>query len=315
MMAMPLHAVEIAVAGTVAVAARLNIRQGAPSRTAAVFRKQDVDAILDVVAVTSGDEVQGNRLWFRLADGSYVWSGACGPLTQVAAQGIPAASAPAPTYTPAVAAEHPAANVVDVYHGDSVTSFHEARVAGVLGVIHKATTGGTGRDDQYRNRRKAAVDAGLLWGAYHWGTGAAADDQATNFLEWADPDERTLVALDFELWPGNQMTLERAREFLQIVGAKLKRKPVIYSGSTIKSALGTTRDEFFGSHRLWLAQYGPVPQVQASWASYWLWQFTEGKAGDPRRRRVAGIPGNTAGELDCDYFPRTADELAAEWAS
>jgi hypothetical protein len=70
-----------------------------------------------------------------------------------------------------------------------------------------------------------------------------------------------------------------------------------------------------GRHRLWLAQYGPRAKVQASWDRYWLWQFTEGKANDPRRKRIAGIPGNARGELDCDYYPGTAEQLKAEWAS
>jgi GH25 family lysozyme M1 (1,4-beta-N-acetylmuramidase) len=101
-------------------------------------------------------------------------------------------------------------NVVDIYHGDNVTSFQQARDSGVLGIIHKASTGRTGRDDAYKDRRKQATDAGLLWGAYHWGTGAPAKDQVENFLDWAKPDKNTLVALDFERTAGNQMTLDDA---------------------------------------------------------------------------------------------------------
>jgi GH25 family lysozyme M1 (1,4-beta-N-acetylmuramidase) len=155
----------------------------------------------------------------------------------------------------------------------------------------------------------------LLWGAYHWGTAAPAAAQVDNFLAAAQPDERTLVALDFEDTPGNQMTLAGAREFLELIEEKLGRKAVIYSANTIKSALGSQRDSFFGSHRLWLAQYGSTPSVQASWDGYWLWQFTEGKASDPRRRRVPGIPGNSDGEVDCNYYPSTPEQLETEWAS
>ena len=60
--------------------------------------------------------------------------------------------------------------VVDISHGDRVDSFARARDAGLRGVIHKATTGATGRDDAYKPRRQLARDANLLWGAYHWGT-------------------------------------------------------------------------------------------------------------------------------------------------
>lgn len=311
---MATRSVEIPVAGSVAVTAKLNVRQNAPSRLSPVVRKQDTGSQLDVAAITAGDEVQGNPLWFRLSDGAFVWSGACGPLQQLAAPGAVVAPPAAPVI-PAATAQFPPANVIDLYHYDGVTSFQEARVAGVLGVIHKATTGASGRDDQYAVRRQAARDAGLLWGAYHWGTAAPAAAQVENFLKAAKPDEQTLVALDFEDTPGNQMTLAGAREFLELIQEKLGRKAVIYSANTIKNALGSRRDDFFGGHRLWLAQYGSTPSVQASWDSYWLWQFTEGKPSDPRRRTVPGIPGNVNGELDCNYYPSTPEQLESEWAS
>ena len=72
--------------------------------------------------------------------------------------------------------------VVDLFHGDRVTSFARAYQAGIRGIIHKATTGATGKDDAYSSRRALAVKAGLLWGAYHWGTSAAVSKQLDNFL-------------------------------------------------------------------------------------------------------------------------------------
>jgi GH25 family lysozyme M1 (1,4-beta-N-acetylmuramidase) len=181
-------------------------------------------------------------------------------------------------------------------------------------VIHKATTGGTGRDDAYAQRRADAVGAGLLWGAYHWGTAAPIDDQVSNFLDWARPDAKTLVALDFEPTPGNQMTLDGARAFCQKILDTLGRHVVIYSGDTLKSSLGSTVDPFFGAHRLWLAQYGDRPTVQRSWQSYWLWQYTDGALG-PGKKSVPGIPGDRQGRLDCDYYAGTVTQLTAQWAS
>ncbi len=210
--------------------------------------------------------------------------------------------------------------VVDLYHEDNVTSFARARAAGLLGVIHKATTGATGSDDEYAARRKAATDAGLLWGAYHWGTHhAPVREQVDNFLAVAKPDAKTLVALDFERTPDNQMTLDQAREFLTLLGGILGRKPVIYGGSLLKESLGGAKDVFLGGHRLWLAQYGETPQTQASWSHFWLWQYSDGKDGpkDEEKfpRTVPGVSGNTAGQLDCDHYEGTAEQLAAEWAS
>ena len=204
--------------------------------------------------------------------------------------------------------------VVDISHGDDVTSFGKAKEAGLLGVIHKATTGATGRDDAYRSRKKTANKAGLLWGAYHWGTAAKVEDQVANFLAWAEPDNACLVALDYERTPGNQMSLAQARDFMTILAEKLGRKPLIYGGDLLKDRLGNKRDSFFGSHRLWLAQYGSHPVVQASWDKYWLWQYTDGESG-PDPKTIAGIPGDSKGRLDCDHYMGTTGQLAIEWAS
>src|SRR5207244_2743501 len=123
-------------------------------------------------------------------------------------------------------------------HGDKVTSFQTAADAGIWGIIHKATTGAGGRDDKYASRRTAAVGAGLLWGAYHWGTKTDVPGQVKNFLEYANPDSSTLVALDFERTGDNTMTIDQAREFLGLVTDKIGRKAIIYSGDLVKSNLG-----------------------------------------------------------------------------
>ena len=204
--------------------------------------------------------------------------------------------------------------VVDIYHNDRVDSFAQARTAGLRGMIHKATTGATGRDDAYTDRRRLATGAGLLWGAYHWGTHARVKDQVANFLAAAKPDDKTLVALDFEETKGNQMTLDQAKDFLRLLSEKLGRKPVIYAGGLLKDQLGSHQDDFFGSHRLWLAQFGEHPVPQASWSKFCLWQYTDGEAG-PDKKTVPGIPGNSEGHLDCDHFPGSEEELAAQWAS
>lgn len=204
--------------------------------------------------------------------------------------------------------------VVDLFHLDTVTSLQQAAESGIWGIIHKATTGATGTDGQYANRRQAALDAGLLWGAYHWGTNADVDDQVDNFLTVAQPDAAVLVALDFEETSGNQMTLDQAREFLTKVAQQLGRKPVLYCGGLFKSEMGSQRDAFFGSHRLWLAQYGSNPEPQASWDSIWLWQYTDSTTG-LQPNQVPGIPGDASGNLDCNSYEFTKEQLTGEWAS
>lgn len=197
--------------------------------------------------------------------------------------------------------------VIDIYHGNPTPDFRALKTAGIIGVIHKATQGAYYADPAYDERRKLAVDAGLLWGAYAFNTGQDPAVQVGSFLSHAKPDKHTLVCLDFEDNPNSNMTLGQAQTWLELCAAELGRKPVLYSGNRIKDLLMSHESEFFGSHRLWLAQYGPKPVVQASWQNAprqpWLWQYTE-------RGNIAG----QYGYADLNAFGGTDEELIAEWA-
>jgi GH25 family lysozyme M1 (1,4-beta-N-acetylmuramidase) len=63
--------------------------------------------------------------------------------------------------------------VVDIshHHGPNL-DFQKAKAAGILGVIHKVTQGHSSIDPMYAANKKKALKAGLLWGAYHFATGA-----------------------------------------------------------------------------------------------------------------------------------------------
>lgn len=203
--------------------------------------------------------------------------------------------------------------VVDLCHFDAVTDFGAAKAAGVAGVIHKASQGAHYRDPAYAARRPQAIAAGLLWGAYHFGTSAPVPQQIDNFLAAAAPEATTLLALDYEPNGDDTMSLAQARQFLADIGDKVGRAPALYGGSLIKQTLGNRVDDFFAGHRLWLSEYCRQPVLPASWQNYWLWQYSDGTAGPPPRS-VAGIPGNAAGEIDCNTFAGTADQLAAQWS-
>ena len=195
-------------------------------------------------------------------------------------------------------------NVIDISHHNTIQDFAALKAAGILGVIHKCTQGANYADKMYDPRRKLATDAGLLWGAYSFNTGEMIKTQVDQFISHASPDANTLMCLDFEDNPHSQMNLSQARQFLQLGFDRLKRKLVLYSGNRVKDLLGGQIDNFFGQHRLWLAQYGPAAKVQPSWKTQWLWQYSE----------TGKLPG-TDGQIDLNFYSGSASDLNTEWAS
>lgn len=197
----------------------------------------------------------------------------------------------------------PTLKVIDISHHNGINSFAAIKAAGIVGVIHKATQGLHMVDQKYAPRRQAALDAGLLWGSYHFATGDDVDLQVKHFFDTAEPDENTLMALDHEPNQGNELDLDGAQAFLESARDQLGRKLVLYSGNLIKEQLGADDNEFFGSHRLWLAQYGPVPRPQASWDKAWLWQYSE-----------HGTVSGATGAINLNSYAGTDEALKAEWA-
>ena len=74
-------------------------------------------------------------------------------------------------------------SVVNMSHYDLVhADFVGMKNEGVVGVIHEATFPRLQRDWRYFERQAAASEAGLLWGAYHFGDGTNPISQADHFL-------------------------------------------------------------------------------------------------------------------------------------
>ena len=200
--------------------------------------------------------------------------------------------------------------VIDLSHHNNNVDFVEIAAAGVLGVIHKATQGTTGVDPMYAARRPAALAAGLLWGAYHFGDGSDGVAQADHFLDVVGSDPTTLRVLDFESNPsGPSMSLEEARAFVTHVQSVTGKWPGFYSGHDIKDALGTGSDPVLASCWFWLSQYGPTAVVPVNWSTWTLWQYTDGANG-PDPHDVDGV-----GYCDRDTFNGDEAQLRALWGA
>lgn len=206
----------------------------------------------------------------------------------------------------------PNLKVIDISHHNDVSSFDQIYDSGIRGVIHKASQGTTNVDGMYEQRRQKALDAGLLWGAYHFATSEDVDAQVAHFLKVAASDATTLMALDHEPYNSNQLDLDGAQAFLESGRDQLGRKLVLYSGNLIKEQLGNTPNTFFGSHRLWLAHYNNKPTWPPAWGKVWLHQFS----GDGVNNNGITVPGVAHGNtVDMDSYTGTDEELANEWAS
>lgn len=194
--------------------------------------------------------------------------------------------------------------VIDLYHGDTVSSFADVYADGYRGVIHKATEGATFDDAAYGARREEAADSGLMWGAYHFLRPGDPAGQAHRFLDVAKPGDKTEMAADHE---DPRVSLAGLIAFLTEIEAGLKRLAVVYSGFLIKEQLvhaSADQRAYLARHRLWLAQYGPAAKCPLPWKAPFLWQYTE-------HGRVRGI----SGDCDLSSFAGSDADLAAQWAT
>jgi lysozyme len=202
-------------------------------------------------------------------------------------------------------------SVIDLSHHNRIYNVNAVRDSGILGVIHKATQGQSFKDPTFAMNRKRLRDAGLLFGAYHFGTSGDGTAQADHLLSVAKDD--SLLVLDFESNPqGYDMSLLEAEQFVHHIYVSTGRYPGIYSGHTIKEAFasaGISRPDqtLLSKCWLWIAQYGQTPLIPSVWDRWTLWQYTDGAVG-PKPHQVEGI-----GRCDRNQFNGTEAELRALW--
>lgn len=199
--------------------------------------------------------------------------------------------------------------VIDISHFNGSPDWKQVRAAGIVGVIHKATQGGTWVDPSFAAARAAVSEAGLLWGAYHFATGAVdGATQARFFLDTVRPDAQTLCVIDFESNPSGQpMPLDELLAWVETVQTATGRPPVVYGGrSLLFPAVGTAPQPTLAACPLWVAEYTAATDPSGIpgqvWKTWTLWQYTE-------TGNVAGV----SGYVDRSRFQGSAEELATWW--
>jgi len=202
--------------------------------------------------------------------------------------------------------------IIDISHHNKVSDFSKIKSDGVSAILHKATQGTNYADPTYVSNIKKASNAGLLVGAYHFGTAGDPFAQAEHFFDTAGNNK--LLVLDFEGNPqGHDMSLEEAEHFVNHIKAITGKYPGLYSGHAIKEALtkaGITHPDQTELSKcwLWLAQYSKQPLIPKAWSDWTLWQYTDGAAGLPPYE-VNGI-----GRCDRDQFNGSEQELSNFWS-
>src|SRR5262245_56986086 len=146
--------------------------------------------------------------------------------------------------------------VCDLSHWDPADDYEAVMAAGIVGVIYKATEGGSYSDPTYVQQQHAAKDAGLKFGSYHFADSSDVSRQIENYMRFACPDPDELFCLDWEDNGGDMMSLDDVKTWIDAVETRLGRpgECVIYGGNTIKEH--GNGDPFLTSRRLWLCQYG-----------------------------------------------------------
>jgi len=220
--------------------------------------------------------------------------------------------------------------VIDISRSVDVSDFRKVRQSSILGVIHKASEGGDYADTAYAGRRPQAESAGLLWGAYHFGTGQMpGEQQAAFFLSVARPGPRTLLALDIEANennPSNSMSLAQGEAFVQTVARATGRLPIVYvhptwaNGEPLPNGLRLdapiTAGSILARCGLWVADYHDSPEVPQAWAaSGWrLWQYMgDESVGRPAYNQSSIVQG--VSHCDRNLFNGDADTLQRFWSA
>ena len=201
---------------------------------------------------------------------------------------------------------------IDISRWQGTINWPAVRNAGKRFAFIKATEGTTLVDPFFAANWKAAKDAGLLRGAYHFFRPLQdAKKQAESFLKTVKLEAGDFApVLDLEVSENMKAAtiIQRVEIWITEIEKQTGRKTIIYSG------LSFLNDSFTipaggpplwaKDHLLWIANYLPPtatqPFMPTGWAKWTFWQHSQ-------TGKVDGISGN----VDLDWFNGSLEELQA----
>ncbi|WP_199520185.1 glycoside hydrolase family 25 protein [Fulvimarina endophytica] len=168
----------------------------------------------------------------------------------------------------------------------------------------------------YMTRRQIADAKDMLWGAYHLARPGNPREQADHFIDFAEPREKDLIALDIEDLSDEFMSLEDAEIFADQVKVRTGRYPVLYTNGNTAKFISDNRADYPLLSRLplWYARYtgdiaGKFPED--TWPNYALWQFSS--MHNCNRRSCPYRVDGTRDDIDVNVATLNEADLRKAW--
>lgn len=198
-----------------------------------------------------------------------------------------------------------------------VEELTQAKAAGIIAVILKATQGKDYMDPSLHPFISACKAINLLIGTYHFPSNSAPGNVQADWylkvLKDAGLDIATTpLALDRETNDADPKTtqdIDDARLFVKRIFDTTGKYPMLYGNTSFLANIVDPKD-ILANCPLWIAVYGAAsPHIPKAFKDYFAWQNTDG------RFTSGGYPGYTPGfgHIDRSSFKGTAAELTALW--
>ena len=165
---------------------------------------------------------------------------------------------------------------LDCSHWQKTLNWKALKESGYEFAFIKATEGGTYKDPMFLSHAKAAKDAGLLIGAYHYlRPKTEVTKQIDNFLESVGKADLDLPhVLDLEDTDGLSAPMVTQSALLWCEATTtVKSPPIIYTGLYFVNDLKNPKE--FAKYPLWIAQYrNRPPTIPRPFEKWTFWQYT-----------------------------------------
>ncbi|MDX6807472.1 glycoside hydrolase family 25 protein [Terrihabitans rhizophilus] len=205
---------------------------------------------------------------------------------------------PQPSFAPPALDRFPVQGIDVSHHQREIDWPTVAGDPRVRFVYMKATEGGDHRDTRFAENWRAAREAGLAVGAYHYFTFCRPGvEQAQNVIATVPRDAGALpLAVDLEFHGNCRRDVEadwlatELRAFLAATTAYYGRRPVFYGEAGFFEPFVRQRPNTFPEHLLWLRSIADEPE-QEPCRRWTIWQYSD----------TGTVPG-IAGPVDLNAF-------------